>query len=73
MKRERERERVREKKREKYLKGALEQGGLKVEAEAVTVTDERSLMRGEWVTMCSGPISDEGRRFALDCDWTDLW
>ena len=47
MKRERERERVRAKKREKYLKGALEQGGLKVEAEAVTVTDERSPMRGE--------------------------
>ena len=47
MERERERERERESVREKYFKGALEQGGLKVEAEAVTVTDERSLMRGE--------------------------
>ena len=44
--RESRREKEREVSKMKYLEGALEQGGLKAEAEAVT-TDKRFPMRGE--------------------------
>ena len=70
MKRERERESQREKERE-IPWGSTRAGRLKAEAEAVTITDDPSLMRGDDVLWtATGPIFDKGKRCALD--WSSM-
>ena len=72
--RERERESQREKEREvskmKYLEGALDQGSLKAEAEAM-MTNEQSPMRGKWATTTSEWLGRSPMRWCAP-NWTDL-